>query len=158
MVEEEVNKKEINIFKELKDREIREKNVILYNYPDSKYAASSDAVNIKKLFLESDIASDIPFEVDEIRTRRIGKSFIKNKTRPLILSLNQAESVSWLFKNKSNILPEDVKISNDRTIAQRDYLKKLKSELNAREIGGESDLVIKFYQGTPQIIQKKKEN
>lgn len=59
------------------------------------------------------MAAEILFEVSELKARKIGKSCIKNKTTPLSLSLNKTDSVSWVFKNKNNILPDEAKMSND---------------------------------------------
>lgn len=41
-IESDVQNKKINIFKEMKDRQVREKNVILYNFNDSVGANNAD--------------------------------------------------------------------------------------------------------------------
>ncbi|WP_219823849.1 hypothetical protein, partial [Enterobacter cloacae complex sp. CH23B] len=47
-------------------------------------------------------------------------------------------------------------IKDDSTLKQREYLSKLRDELNSRLDRGEKDLTIKFIKGIPSIISKSK--
>lgn len=50
--------------------------------------------------------------------------------------------------------PSTIGISSDRTLYQRNYMKKLRDELESRRKNGEIDLIIKYVRGTLTIATK----
>lgn len=62
-----------------------------------------------------------------------------------------------LLRNKDK-LPENIKIYSDQTPAQQKYLQHLKEELALRLGNGETDLTIKYTNGTPGIIKTTAKN
>lgn len=89
------------VVKELKEQMKKEKNFLIYNFPDHKDAYKTDTKSIKDLIINySDL--DLPFNKHTIRTSRVGK-FKNENCRPLVVYLKNKEHVHWFFKNKRYI-------------------------------------------------------
>lgn len=141
------------IINESVERSLRASNVILYNVQENP------AVH------EVDIANDILEIIDPSlvvlpeNVSRIGKA-MENKTRPLKLRLKSAEMARLCLKKQSALLKngryDKIKIKDDRTPRQQQFLKSLQTELTERTAAGETDLTIKYVHNVPQIITKQK--
>lgn len=145
-----------NTIAEMMDRKFRERNVILYNLPDSKNAAKSDCQKFIELL--SPCSDDLPFKIGDIKVRRLGNKFVNGKVRPLKITLPTVNDVHWLFHHKRDICKDKLFISGDLTTMQRQYKSRVINELKQRKEDGESDLVIKYVRGVPTIISKSKQS
>lgn len=97
----------------------------------------------------------MPFDFELISVKRLGKNFKKDFSRPLLMSLPSAECVSWVFKNKKEIFKGDTYIANDQTKSQREYYKKFKKELDAKNAAGVGKFTIKYFHKVPEIVELK---
>lgn len=154
-VEKTLDMKEINFFREVNERKTREKNILLFNSKDSPNAKNTDLRYLKNLFQNSTVSMEVPFDLNLIIVRRLGKNFKKDFNRPLLISMPSVDSVSWVFKNKNEIFTGDVYIANDQTKAQREYYKKLKVEVSAKNGKGDGKFAIRYYHKVPEIIELK---
>jgi len=82
----------------------------------------------------------------------------KNNPRPIKALFSTPADVFEILKSKRKLLslqlPSTIGISTDRTLYQRNYMKKLRDELESRRTNGEIDLIIKYIRGTPTIATK----
>lgn len=131
-----------SLLNEVEERKDRAKNIMLYNLPESPtdnatvkeiISTVSDADKIKKIF-------------------RVGKS--SDKPRPIKVILTDSDTAVHILKNKNRINNPQIRLGSDLTIAQRDYLKHLREQLNKRIADGETNLIIKYVRGVPRIVVK----
>lgn len=144
-----------NVYSEFKERVNREKNILIFNLDDSVNASNTDFETVKKIFTDSHL--DLPFDLNNVRTYRLGKKYNKAKKRPLKVIFESADHVDWVFHNKSSIIDEnEFYFKNDLTSSQLKHLKKVKEDLNKRLNDGEEDLFIAYSNRIPFIAKKKK--
>lgn len=136
---------------ELNNRRNREKNVILVGVPETGSLTADEAEVMR-------IASSLSTKICKpCKVFRIGKSNVTGKHRSVKVCFDDPASAKELFRNK-NKLPDNIKIYNDQTPSQQNYLKSLKEELKRREDTGETELTIKYLNGTPTIIKAPTKN
>lgn len=131
---------------EMKDRERRLKNIIVFGLAE-KANPGDDLIFVNNLI------SSLPEKPCAVFTRRLGKKKLAN-FRPLKITLDSPASVKLLFKNRKIFDDENLKISNDMTTAERNYLTQLRLTLNDRIKNGESNLTIRYVDGNPCIVTK----
>lgn len=82
----------------------------------------------------------------------------KNNPRPIKAVFSTPADVFEILKSKKKLLslepPSTIGMSSDRTLYQRNYMKKLRDELESRRTNGEIYLIIKYIRGTPTIVTK----
>ncbi|KAI4476341.1 hypothetical protein M0804_013678 [Polistes exclamans] len=115
-----------DIISEIKEKNWRLTNIILFNV-DENIASTSLAPPLS----DDNIVKDIIKKIDLSahlwsRTRRIRKRS-SDRSRPIRVTLNSKKEVISIFKNKSKY-SGPVVIAQDRTKAQREYLKAIKFE------------------------------
>lgn len=134
------------IFAEINDRQSRSCNVILFNLPETQSNAD-DKLSISNIFRQIDII------VDPINVLRLGK--LSNKNRPIRATLPTQYDVFEILKNKRKLKNLDafknITVSTDRTLLQRNHLKTVIEELNARKNAGENNLFIKYINNLPVV-------
>lgn len=86
------------VIKELAEQERREKNFVVFNFPENKDDIKSDIKEIKKL-VSAYRSDELPFNKNNIRVSRMGK-FDKKKFRLLVVQLSKKEHVHWFFSKK----------------------------------------------------------
>ncbi|KAI4476340.1 hypothetical protein M0804_013677 [Polistes exclamans] len=128
-------------------------NSILFNVNEN-IASTSSAPPLS----DDNIVKDIIKKIDPSvhlgsRTRRIGKRS-SDRSRPIRVTLNSKKEVISILKNKSKY-SGPVVIAQDRTKAQRDYLKAIKFKLKARTDDGNQNFTIKYNNGTPKIFNSE---
>lgn len=135
------------VIQETIERQKRSKNIILYyNVNETE----------NDLLVAKDIISQISnVKTDHINVYRLGKKE-QDKNRPIKIELESASDAKTILINKTSIIApyENVKINNDLTIVQRQYLKDLGSKLN--EMNAEDPtkkFKIKYVRGVPKIIE-----
>lgn len=153
------NHSEEFIIGEVGERNIRASNLIFYNVPESNADNAVDRVahdsnlvsNVINSFING--GSIIPSKVIRLGIRS------QNKLRPIKAVFSTPADAFEILKSKKKLLsvqpPSSIVISSDRTLYQRDYMKKLRDELESRRANGENDLIIKYIRGTPAIVTKK---
>lgn len=156
IIEETISSNNDNIANEVAERLNREKNIIIFNFQDSRDASKSDPIKIKNLFDECQVA--VPFEYVSLKCYRLGKNFIQGKVRPLKIIFNSPEDVNWIFRNKRNISKEKLFIQSDLTPMQQEFHKTIRSELKRRIENGEKDLYIGYRNKIPHIFSKDGNN
>lgn len=146
------------VITEIHDRQSRETNIIVFNLNESvksthKDRLADDIITIQSLFSE---IPDVDF--NKIQTFRLGK-YVENKKRPVKVKLNCKEDVLKLLRNKKLIKTDDnVKISADQTLMQRNHFKSLKSELIRLNESGTSNNTIRYINGIPKIVKNAPKN
>ncbi|CAI6353027.1 unnamed protein product [Macrosiphum euphorbiae] len=145
---------ELNILNELADRQSRAQNIILYNLPENLNNTQipiSDGDNLKLIFKEMKV------DYNPINFNRLGKP--SDRTRPLKITLADKKSIFETLRAQSTLRHspdfKDIRFSSDRTIKQREQMALLRKELESRREKGETNIIIKYIKGNPQIINSK---
>lgn len=146
---------------EITDRNKRQCNVILHGISESPNSnieskKKHDCQQIKLLLSEVYQEANL----DTIRFFRIGDRK-KSNPRPIKLVFPNADQARIFSKRFSEKYAEDadgISMSRDRTVRERNHLKKLRDELEVRKKGGESDLTIRYINGIPSISKLKQKN
>ncbi|KAG5866810.1 hypothetical protein JTB14_001876 [Gonioctena quinquepunctata] len=94
------------------------------------------------------ILSELSSSDFSFRAFRIGR--VGDRPRPIKIILDDHRLALHLLKNKCS--KEDIRISADMTIAQRNFLKQLRTQLEQRKSHGETNLTICNVQGVPKIV------
>lgn len=138
------------IIQESVQRALRASNVVLFNVPENPNIQDVDSAND---ILECIDESVVVYPDDVLR---IGK-LIPNKPRPLKLSFKKPETAKLVLRKSAalkNTQHRNIYINSDKTQSQQQYYRNLKEELNARKSNGEPNLVIKYVNDIPKIVQK----
>lgn len=146
-----------NIIAEINERELRSKNIIISGIPEPKSSNKMERIQIDKNEVTSVIKQIDNNCPEPERILRLGKYDVK-KTRPIKLCFKSQETAKSILRYKNNIKTENIKIYSDQTPKQQKYLKNLKDELNRRLENGEKNLIIKYFHGVPQIVEKPSKN
>lgn len=147
------------IVREVEERRVRGKNVIVIGLPEPDSSVSNEQrlahekTQLKRIF--SHLLPDLPF--DNFSSFRLGKSNA-NGNRPRLLKANfQNEDIVRQLLRKSNKLKDSVDykhiiISSDKTPKQIEHYRVLKRELEERISNGEHNIKIKYIKGIPKIV------
>jgi hypothetical protein len=137
------------IIRESVERSLRAANIILANVPET---SNDQDVTVANDILECIDPSAI---VSPENVTRIGKK-VPNHPRLLKLKLKDVDMARMVLKRKKALNSSafsTVRIFDDQTPYQRNYLKHLRAELNQRVSKGEN-LTIKYINNIPKIIQE----
>lgn len=153
------------VISEMNDRSRRAANVIIYNLREStsstvKNRQDHDLNHISNL--NTALNTNLPLE--RVRTLRLGKP-VRGKNRPLKV-IFQSPSDARMFNNgfsqelvsAANDDYANVSIGRDRTPKERQYLQKVRQELEERKKKGETSLTIKYTHGIPAIVKGLSKN
>jgi len=142
---------QIDIVHETQLRLQKAKNVIFFNIDKPDSSESQIPLETAK-----ELVSVLNIQVPILATRWIGK--ISLKSRPLLVELNDTNSVLKVIKLKSKLRTfekwRQVWASPDLTLIQQNHMKKLRDELTRHRDQGESKLIIKYINGNPSICPK----
>ncbi|KAK5639602.1 hypothetical protein RI129_012094 [Pyrocoelia pectoralis] len=150
------NFNKFELFDEMEDRRRRSRNVILYNMIESRKTALTDKISDDTTMVTT-ILEKYNMASEPIKVIRLGKT--KNDVpRPTkVIFKSEETAIDFLKHGRSIVMNEkEVKVRSDLTPNQRDQLKYLNEELQARTQSGEKDLVIKYINGVPKIMKKSK--
>lgn len=154
------------VLRELNDRANRARNLMFYNLPEHSGINVKTRVAHDKELIVKLIQSVAPnlIQLGDIKLVRVGKPN-KNKSRPLKVIFQSDADAQVLIKHfsqdtaiKTDRTFAGVTVSRDRTPGERDYLKKLRSELEMRNENGERGLTIKYRNGIPTIVSNNSKN
>jgi len=143
---------ELNILNELAVRQSRAQNIILYNLPEHlNNTQNSTSDGLKLIFNEMKI------DYNPIKLNRLSKP--SDRTRPLKITLTDTKNIFETLRAQSKLRQspdfKDLRFSSDRTIKQQEQMSQLRKELESRREEGETDIIIKYIKGNPQIINSK---
>lgn len=146
---------------EINDRNKRLCNIILHGIAESSQSNTEskrkhDRQQIKQLL--SDVHQETNLE--SIKFFRIGVSK-KNNSRPIKVifpNADQARIFSKRFSDKYANEDGGISMSRDRTVKERNYLQKLRADLEVRKNAGENDLTIRYINGVPSISKLNSKN
>lgn len=152
------------ILSEIKEREIKSKNIIIYNILEDNlrlsqdYSTLEDVDSFNALVAERDktrareILKNVPnIDLSQIQSRRLGR-MRPNFCRPLRVTLRDRVDVITIMKNKS-LVARQYTVKTDLTKFQQKKIKELKEELEKINIDKTNPtMTIKFINGEPQII------
>ncbi|KAG8291258.1 hypothetical protein J6590_064571 [Homalodisca vitripennis] len=153
------------VIQEINERLFRKRNIIIFNLKeslsrDTKTKKEHDTLLISKVI----DALNIGIHVNGLKIFRLGKP-LKDKDRPLKVVFCSVEDtmqfVSGFSKEAiSDVDPalSDISISRDRTMKERQYLKKLRDELGRRRMNEESNITIRYLKGSPCITTFEPKN
>jgi hypothetical protein len=147
------------IFNEINECNRCANNLLFYNIEECNSNRLDDRISfdlvqinnvIKTILVDTSI---IPKKVIRIGRSQAGKS------RPIKVIFDSKSDVFDIIKNKRKLSQcnsslSSINISTDRTLYQREAMKKLREELKQRTSKGEMDLTIKFVNGVPDIVKK----
>lgn len=134
---------------ELMDRQEGSNNVILFNIPDNENG--SDLENIKNIFtaLNENIKNFI---------RKI-KSTIPDRL-PVRVCLTDQSDIFTILQTQQNLKNStkwsNIHFSSNKIMKQRDEMANLRKTLQNRRKKGEQNLIIKYVNGIPKIINNTK--
>jgi len=139
---------------ELMDRQVRSNNVILFYLPVNENG--SDLENINHIFtaLNENIKIFTFYHIKKI------KSTIPDKPQPVrVCLMDQSDIYTILQAQKdlrNSIKWSNIHLSSDKIIKQRDEMANLRKTLQIRRKKGEQNLIIKYVNGIPKIINNTK--
>lgn len=141
---------EFDVITELQDRSSRAKNIIMFNVEESKSSDVSTRIEHDKHCLV-DIFSQLELnEPSDLKVSRLGGLSAK-KPRPLKIIFSDTSVVTECLRRKNKLNGTDVRISADYTPMQRKQYKKLSEEVKLRRANGESNITIRYRNGSPYI-------
>ncbi|XP_014207489.1 probable basic-leucine zipper transcription factor G [Copidosoma floridanum] len=149
---------------EIKEREMKSKNIIIYNVPEDNlrisqdYSTLHDIDQFNALVAARDtsrareilkVVSNV--DLSQIQTRRLGR-MRQNFCRPLRVTLLDKADCITIMKSKS-LVNRQYTIKTDLTKLQQKKIKDLKEELEKINVDKQNPtMTIKFINGEPQII------
>lgn len=145
------------IISEMYDRNRRAQNIIVYG---SLEEGNSKHEQIQKdVATVQDLLTEVGVDCDQLKPMRLGRfdASVQQRSRPIrvrLLSSDDVFKVLRKFKNvKNHPRLVNLSVSVDRTPRQIALYRAIKSELAERISNGETNLKIKYRNGSPTIIQ-----
>lgn len=145
--------------KEISERNNRSKNIIVHNVLESTSSNVEDRKRHDKDLVSKLLGDANPNDIlPNFLLFRLGRP-LQDKVRPVKLvfpspdaALNYLNAVNTFAKK--NKLPTVA--SRDRTLQERNYLQKLRDELQSRMAKGETNITIRYVSGSPAIVKTQK--
>lgn len=144
------------LIREVQDRKERENNILVVGVPEQTSSIAEERISkdeAEVMNITNSVSNQIPKPTKIIR---IGK-YNAGKNRRIKVCYDTPTPVKQLLRNRDK-LPVNIKMFSDQTPAQQKYLQDLKEELVRRQNSGESELTIKYLNGTPSIINTTPKN
>lgn len=152
------------IFQEIRERDMKSKNVLIYNVPEDNlrisqdYSTLEDINQFNALLAARDISrareilGHIPnIDLDDIQTRRLGR-VNPNVSRPLRVTLQCKEDVITIMKNRA-LVNSQYNVKTDLTRFQQRRIKELREELDKINVNQRNPtMTIKFVNGEPKLM------
>lgn len=140
------------LLRELKDREKRCSNLMLFNAAESSSSDVKQRIADDTRIVRTVMDTLGAGHVGLVKVVRLGKR--GNKVRPVKLVLSSRNDVIECLKHKHRLSDTVYRISADLTELQRSHISDLRKELKVRVEHGETDLTIKYIEGLPKIVKK----
>ncbi|CAB0015860.1 unnamed protein product, partial [Nesidiocoris tenuis] len=131
------------IMNEVRDRQRRACNLLIHDAPESNALSPLSRVNEDSAFVKNVLLKfELNFDQHVSRINRVGMR-TTGKNRPLVVTFNDPSTVSKILAGNRARSPPLFKLTQDRTIHERQYLEKLRRELDERIKAGEVNLTIR---------------
>lgn len=151
------NKTFEEIVDEIRNRESRRSNLLIFNIPESNNASASDRMTSDSESVARILQTVSMTDISDIKPFRIGKYESGRKPRPIKIKLPEPSTVVDILKKakllKNNVEYSGVSLSRDRTPREIAHYKEVKQELDARLATGETDIVLRYRNGMPTITK-----
>ena len=140
-----------SLISEVSERFKRKNNIMIYNLEESDLSDDAKRLKADEKKIQDLLNSLIKFDTNSIKQfSRLGKA-VKDKVRPIKVTLTESDIATSILRNKDKC-PDPVKIASDQTTMQRDYLRKLRNELDTINKDAVTK-TIKFVRGIPTIVE-----
>lgn len=147
---------QVDLITEIHDRNSRSRNLIVHNIAESDSNIAAERVDFDTTAVIQVLDKlEIGTIITDIKVNRIGK--VGDQPRPIRVVLQDSNMVLKCLKQKRKLGNQNVRISADLTFMQRQTLRKLYDEMNARKENGEGNLSIRYSKGVPFIHAAKNE-
>nr|CAI5838551.1 unnamed protein product [Callosobruchus analis] len=145
-----------DIVQEVFERENRKCNVIIFGMREQEAADKNDRHALEKTDVMK-VVTHVSSSVTVNSIRRIGRYDSSRTTgRPVKVTLTSPEEVHELLRKTPNLKKSDafrkISIFADKTPRQMEHYKTIKKELEDRISNGETNIRIKYVNGTPRIV------
>lgn len=156
-----VSPKQIEIITvEAVERINRAKNIIIKNVREDtgtiEERSRSDANKVADILSALD-TTEVPMSIN-----RLGRNPSSRFPRPLKVTFSCQATARFVLRNKHKLLDnqstKQIKIFDDKTPTQINYLNSVREELQNRSEEGEENLTIKYIRGIPEVIEKLPKN
>lgn len=139
-----------DVIGEVMERQTRASNLILFGMPEPENSSAEipSAADAEKAL--SIVRGICPGITRVLKTHRLGKPK-GSACRPLCIRLESPEAAKLILKNKHSY-KGPCKISEDRTLLQRQTLDQLRAKLRSLHESGELNTTIRYINGVPKIV------
>lgn len=144
------------LIREVQERKKRENNIIIMGISESdssnaKERNFQDEAEVLKILEQ--LVTDIPKPRNIFRIGKLNPG----KARKIKVCFEKPDTALSVLKSR-NKLPNNLKIFSDQTPTQHKFYALIKDELNKRISEGETDITIKYVNGTPAIVKTPTKN
>lgn len=148
-ITEKLPSEQCSLISELHERNIRSRNIMIFNMGESSSGTVSDRIihdkeHVASLLNKLGLQSDM-----ELKVLRIGK--LGTNPRPAKVIFPDPKHAIDCIKNRHKIGSSNIRIKQDLTILQRKQLKCLYEELHKRKSNGEENIAVRYKDGIPFI-------
>lgn len=146
------------IVQEVRDRENRRTNIIIYGAKEDAACQSSKEQVDRDVALVGELLVDAGLGNEEFRLLRLGKftNATSERIRPIKVTFSSESCVSTIMRNVGSLKKRDrwrgVALSRNRTNLQREIYRKVRADFEERVSAGEVGLSIKYKQRVPTIL------
>lgn len=130
------------MWQELQERQIKSKNIMLFNVPEN----GDDKSDIAAIF--GVLCNNPPATV---QFSRVGKKNSKG-ARALKITLNSHEDTLVLMRCRRKLKGKNIYLNLDLTRKQQEIDKRVWTEFRDRTSKGENDIQVKYIRGVPKIV------
>lgn len=141
------------LMEEVNEREIRSKNVLIFNLPESSKPTKDERREDDALRSSNIITTCSNVNLNILQVHRLGRYNASIK-RPIKIILESRADVIKILQNKSKINIGNVKIGPDQTKMQQNHFKDLVKQINELRTKGVTNKIIKYINGIPRIVTK----
>ena len=143
-------KSHMDIEKERNIKKYKEKNIIIYNVPESEGNEETEVFKEDIRKIQTIFKNRVNLEKEEVKEiRRIGREKNESRARPICMSFNNIEKQTEILKLRNVTYVNETKdetniyITIDRTKQEQAVHKELVSKLKEMKANGEENLYIK---------------
>lgn len=137
---------------EIEDRAERANNLMVYGVPESASGSMQEKIDNDNVVLAPILHNVGLAQDDVLKVLRVGQAS-EGGNRPIRVVTKHSNLVKNAMRRR-NRLEGNIRLGYDKTKLQREQFKAVLSELRNREQRGETDLIIKFVNGSPSITKK----
>ena len=145
-----------DIIVEMKERELRSKNVIIFGIPEPRESSPEISRSAEVNAARGVLAEICLLVAQDLAVHRLGKPG-KTPCRPLCVRLDSAAEVKRILQSKHRY-KGPYKISDDKTTQQRGTLTLLREKLRDLQETGETHMTIRYNRGVPRIVAGRPRN